>query len=53
MPVSDNNNLFFNNNDDGRIMDTMNIYEACLAVGCLLVIFGLLQLAAAKMRDEE
>lgn len=31
----------------------MNIYEACLMAGCLLVIFGLLQLAAAKIRDEE
>ena len=34
-------------------MDTMNIYEACVMVGCLLLIFGLLQSAAAKIRDEE
>jgi hypothetical protein len=34
-------------------MDTMNVYEACLAVGCLLLIVGLLQLAAMKIRDEE
>jgi len=31
----------------------MNIYEACLAVGCLLVIFGILQYAASKIRDED
>jgi len=34
-------------------MDTMNIYEACLVVACLLAIFGILQLAASRIRDEE
>jgi MFS superfamily sulfate permease-like transporter len=31
----------------------MNVYEACLMAGCLFVIFGLLRLAAMKIRDEE
>ena len=51
MSDNDHGNSIFDNNH--MSMDTMNIYEACLTVGCLVVIFGLLQLAAMKIRDEE